>query len=102
MSGVMMATKKPGVVEVERMIAEGDRVAAWNEMKNGATEITVLKIASRLSDTEKAAGAGDMRKPVRCLTQWEIDARESGWEYQSNSTNALMARVLAEGFRITN
>jgi hypothetical protein len=31
---------------------------------------------------------------ARCLTQWEIDARESGWEHRSNSTNAIMARVL--------
>ena len=30
------------------------------------------------------------------LTQRQIDARQSGWEYRSNSTNAMMARVLAE------
>ena len=40
--------------------------------------------------------SGEKRKARSCLTQWEIDARDPGWEYRSNSTNAMMARVLAE------
>jgi hypothetical protein len=41
--------------------------------------------------------AGSRAPVARCLTQREIDARELGWEHGSNSTNAMMARVLASG-----
>jgi len=42
-------------------------------------------------------GTKQIRKsgPFSPLTQREIDARDAGWHHNSNSTNALMARVLA-------
>ena len=44
-------------------------------------------------------GARHTRPPY--LTQCQIDARDAGWEYRSNSTNAMMARLLASPVMIT-
>jgi hypothetical protein len=55
---------------------------------------------SRLKTPDSSSGSRvptpDSRlwTPDSYLTQCEIDARQSGWEFRSNSTNAMMARVL--------
>jgi hypothetical protein len=55
-----------------------------------------------LTARENVKGVERLREFRRGLTQTEIDARAQGWEHRSNSTNALMARVLAELPRVSN
>jgi hypothetical protein len=74
MSGVMMmAMRRAEGEEVERLVDGEGR-----------------------SQRSRDKRSRDKRKGRSCLTQWEIDGRDPGWEYRSNSTNAMMARVLAE------
>ena len=67
------------------LCADGGRAASGGFLPGG----------QRLTAQRSAEAPGcNQRVGARFLTQHEIDARESGWEHNSNSTNALMARAL--------
>jgi len=60
-------------------------------------EATTPKFSAQQAAEPHEAPAPRLRaRQEAYLTQRQIDARQSGWEYRSNSTNAMMARVLAE------
>jgi hypothetical protein len=89
--GAVTAIKEPGV--------EGERRRSF-EIDSGARSSRVEATSAGMMHAHNAvSGVRDPARRGRCLTQWEIDARDAGWEYCSNSTNALMARVL-EGCRL--
>jgi hypothetical protein len=103
----MNVTKKmTGAEWVERVLAESRIGLALTEpgSERVLNEPGIGLVLTELSSgrfgpgqiARIALGGGDGKRARGRLTQWEIDARDAGWEYRSNSTNALMARVLAE------
>jgi hypothetical protein len=91
------------------MLSALDSQEALNRKEEEPSHMTIIAIGEASGDTGlNVAPEGRSRRAEQLrglgtgLTQSEIDARAEGWEYGSKSTNALMARVLAELGRVSN